>query len=88
MRPDHAVGAQQGLWKPNVTSGKNIPNQTVMVNDEDASHSNGETVEVSSQNSATNRSRKELSVARSRMLEHREVEQMELQNLIDRQDAK
>ena len=69
------------------TSSKNDPTQTVIENNKDASNSKRETFEVSSQKSATNRSRKELSIVNSRWLRQPRVEQMELENLMATQDA-
>ena len=61
------------------TSSKNDANQTVVVNNKDASNPTGEVVEISSQRSATNRSGEKLSVAQSRSSRQREVERMEIE---------
>ena len=69
------------------TSGKNDANQTAVVNDTDASNPTREIVEITSQRSSTNRSGKKLSDAQSRLSRQREVERMEFENLIDKQEA-
>ena len=69
------------------TISKNDANQTVVINNTDASNPTGEVVEISSQRSATNRSGKNLSVAQLRSSRQREVERMELENLIAKQGA-
>ena len=69
------------------TSSKNDANQTVVVNNKDASNQTREVVEISSQRSATNRSGKKLSVAQSRSSRQREVERMEIENLIAKEET-
>ena len=69
------------------SSSKSVPNQTVIDNNEDASNIKGEAAEVSSLKSATNKSRKELSVAKSRPLRQIQVELMEHENLMAKQQA-
>ena len=59
------------------SSSKNDPNQNVIDNNKDASNAK-EVVEVSSQNSAANRTRKELIVAMSCSSRQREVEKLNL----------
>ena len=58
-------GNQTSLVVASTSTSKNDPNQTVIENNKDASKPNVQIFEVSSQMSATNRIRKELSVAQS-----------------------
>ena len=55
--------------------------------DKDASNVKVETVEVSSQKIATNRSRKELNIAKSRSSRQRKVEPNEPKSLMAKRDA-
>ena len=69
------------------TSSKNDANQTVVVNRKDASKPTGEVVKISPQRSATNRSGKKPSVAQLRSSRQLEVERIEIENLIAKQET-
>ena len=79
--------ANQTILVTSATSTRIDSNQAVVVKDKEASDAKGETVDVSSQVCSTKSRSKELSVARSHSLRQREIEWIELENLMAKQDA-